>query len=535
MCDAPAGDALYASFFSGLAASQLLAGPEACGRTLRALTELCVAHCAASQGPPQPGGAPGALNFAAVDAYARLALALARHHGECCCEGRAPPPPRAALLSAAFAACASVLLRDQEERRGAFNPRPYFRLVSCWVGELSPPDPGLDLAHPPVVASLGRLLLAVQPLRAPGFAFAWLELVSHRRLVPVLCGAGGPPPGPADAAPPGWPLLQALLVGALRFLEPRLRAAELPEPARVLYRGLLRVLLLLLHDAPEFLVAAAPGLCASLPPSCVQMRNLVLSAFPRNMRLPDPFTPNLQVASLPDIRAPPRTAPGWDAPLGSERGAALLGALAPGAPPAALAAALCLPPGAQHAAGTRYDVPLLNALVLRVGGAGAASAAGAPDALAATPHAAVFSRLAAELDAEGRFLLLNAAANQLRFPNSHTHYFSCLLLHLFAEAPHEAVREQVTRVLLERLIVNRPHPWGLLVTFIELIKNPRYAFWMHAFTRCHPEISAVFASVAQSVSSGGQPATVVERFPAARAAFGGGAGDGLGAGGARAY
>jgi CCR4-NOT transcription complex subunit 1 len=32
-----------------------------------------------------------------------------------------------------------------------------------------------------------------------------------------------------------------------------------------------------------------------VPPSCIQMRNLILSAFPRNMRLPDPFTPNLKV------------------------------------------------------------------------------------------------------------------------------------------------------------------------------------------------------------------------------------------------
>lgn len=32
------------------------------------------------------------------------------------------------------------------------------------------------------------------------------------------------------------------------------------------------------------------------------------------------------------------------------------------------------------------------------------------------------------------------------------------------------IQEQITRVLLERLIVNRPHPWGLLITFIELIK-----------------------------------------------------------------
>jgi len=60
------------------------------------------------------------------------------------------------------------------------------------------------------------------------------------------------------------------------------------------------------------------------------------------------------------------------------------------------------------------------------------------------------------------------------------------------------VQEQITRVLLERLIVNRPHPWGLLITFIELIKNPRYNFWSHGFTRCAPEIEKLFESVARS-------------------------------------
>ena len=44
------------------------------------------------------------------------------------------------------------------------------------------------------------------------------------------------------------------------------------------------------------------------------------------------------------------------------------------------------------------------------------------------------------------------------------------------------------RVLLERLIVNRPHPWGLLITFIELIKNSSYNFWKHEFVHCAPEI-----------------------------------------------
>lgn len=101
----------------------------------------------------------------------------------------------------------------------------------------------------------------------------------------------------------------------------------------------------------------------------------------------------------------------------------------------------------------------------------------------------IFQNLAVDLDTEGRYLFLNAIANQLRYPNSHTHYFSCAVLHLFAEANSEAIQEQITRVLLERVIVSRPHPWGLLITFIELIKNPIYKFWQHDFVHCASEIS----------------------------------------------
>ena len=71
-------------------------------------------------------------------------------------------------------------------------------------------------------------------------------------------------------------------------------------------QGCLRVLLVLLHDFPEFLCDYHYGFCDVIPPNCIQMRNLILSAFPRNMRLPDPFTPNLKVDMLADITQPPR-------------------------------------------------------------------------------------------------------------------------------------------------------------------------------------------------------------------------------------
>ena len=69
---------------------------------------------------------------------------------------------------------------------------------------------------------------------------------------------------------------------------------------------------------------------------------------------------------------------------------------------------------------------------------------------------------------------------------------------MFQDCGRDDVREQITRVLLERLIVHRPHPWGLLISFIELIKNPRYKFWSYGFTRCASEIEKVFESVARS-------------------------------------
>eukprot|EP00966_Prymnesium_polylepis_P073769 1712142-Prymnesium_polylepis.1 len=50
----------------------------------------------------------------------------------------------------------------------------------------------------------------------------------------------------------------------------------------------------------------------------------------------------------------------------------------------------------------------------------------------------IFQQLTNDLHPEGRYLFLNAIANQLRYPNNHTHYFSCVLLYLFFESHDEA-------------------------------------------------------------------------------------------------
>lgn len=90
---------------------------------------------------------------------------------------------------------------------------------------------------------------------------------------------------------------------------------------------------------------------------------------------------------------------------------------------------------------------------------------------------------------------MNSMILHLRYPNAHTHWFALLFLHLFNETKEERFREILTRVLLERFIVHRPHPWGALVTFIELLRNPKYDFWNQEFVRAVPEVYMMLENV----------------------------------------
>jgi CCR4-NOT transcription complex subunit 1 len=502
---------LHAPFVAQLRAAGLLAMDDATDRMLRVLIELAVAHCLASETPgvrPDGSPAPGPLSFLALDPLVKLAACLTLGHGG-----------GEAFLGALLRMIVCLVRRDAEDRGPAFNARPYLRLLAGLASEVGAGADSGDPAALRLVRLVCEALLLLAPPRVPGFAFAYLELLAHRAIMPRLLGAP-----PAAAGPLGLgDLYESLLLGLLGFLEPALRSAELTDPLRALYKGTLRLLLVLLHDFPEFLCDHHFRLCDVIPPTAIQMRNLILSAFPRSMRLPDPFTPNLKFDALPEIASPPQGAPPRDLLLPPPLRAQVDALLARRGPPGglqALVARLKLPApqgagvagaaaegaggasagggGAGASPGGPYAGSLLHALVLYVGGC---HAPGTP-VEADDAGLALLAGLAGELGVEGRYLLLNAIANQLRYPNSHTYYFSCVLLTLFADAPAnpagEALQAQITRVLLERLIVNRPHPWGLLITFIELIKNKRYDFWNRDFIKAAPELEKLFESVARS-------------------------------------
>lgn len=430
--------------------------------------------------------------FQTLDAYAKLIALLVKHSGS---GEHANSSTKINLLNKVLGIVTGVLITDTESHQQDFHQLPYHRIFIMLFLELNVPDPVLEAINFQVLSAYCSVLHILRPSKYPGFAYAWLEIVAHRTFIGRMLVI--------TPHQKGWPLYAQLLIDIFKFLAPFLRNVELSKPNHTLYKGVLRVLLVLLHDFPEFLCDYHYQFCDVIPANCIQMRNLILSAFPGNMRLPDPFTPNLKVDTLTDINQAPRMHADFATLIQPASFKKALDSYLKTRSPVTFLAEVRSNVQVSDEPGNRYNTELMNAIVLYVGTQAIISirsknATPNNKTIAHSAHMDIFLNFAVDLDTEGRYLFLNAIANQLRYPNSHTHYFSCLLLYLFAEANTEPIQEQITRVLLERLIVNRPHPWGLLITFIELIKNPAYKFWDHEFVHCAPEIEKLFESVARS-------------------------------------
>lgn len=289
-----------------------------------------------------------------IDAYVHLIALLVRHSGEA-----ANPATKINLLNKVLGIASGLLLQDQEIHGTAFQQVGYHRFFVMLFLELSAPDAVLESLMHSIVTAFAHAYHLINPSSAPGFCYAWLELISHRIFI-----------GRILAQLPqqkGWPLYSQLLMDLFKYLAPFLRNAELAKPVQLLYRGTLRVLLVLLHDFPEFLCDYHFGFCDVIPPNCIQMRNIILAAFPRNMRLPDPFTPNLKVDMLAETASAPKICINYVnniQPINFKKDLdSYLKARAPVTFLSELRSHLQI----SNEPGSRYNIPLMNSLVLYVG------------------------------------------------------------------------------------------------------------------------------------------------------------------------
>lgn len=87
------------------------------------------------------------------------------------------------LLKKILRVISGALVRSAASRGEQLNGRPYYRLFLGIIAELAPAfpaDPQADPAPLSYIAMVALVLEELQPARVPGFAFPWLELISHR-------------------------------------------------------------------------------------------------------------------------------------------------------------------------------------------------------------------------------------------------------------------------------------------------------------------------------------------------------------------
>jgi CCR4-NOT transcription complex subunit 1 len=319
----------------------------------------------------------------------------------------------------------------------------------------------------------------------------------------------------------GWQLMLNLLALLFRFLEPfvgKFRSTEL-NPILELYKGILRVFIVLYRDFPDFFVDHYFRLASMIPVECLQLRNLVLSADGNvhfmNSLNPNPNTdpsklnnypmPKLHPHHIQDLGNVKTFIDDYLTPSGENETMTITEEAAKEKTflTTLLGHFSMSDVNLYNMNNYVYNLRVLNSLVLYFGIVAIDSiyqereesigviyrqkqvegtANGKPPSLVMnwettlrTPQSekvyTIFFTLMKTFPPEGRHHVINAMANHLRYVNAHTMYFSNLLIKLFKEVEEDFVREQIIRVLVERNASKGPVPYGIQTTCDAIVNN----------------------------------------------------------------
>lgn len=187
-----------------------------------------------------------------------------------------------------------------------------------------------------------------------------------------------------------------------------MKDADLQNATKDLYRGALRLLLVLLHDFPDFLSEYYFSLCDVIPHRCIQLRNIILSAFPPAIILPDPNLRDQKFESISEMGPIPPILSDFSSGLKSGELRAYLEQYLLGRGSASFLASLkdrLKLPGVSDGAET-YNLSLINSLVIFIGVSSVAQAkarSGASLFTPSDPGVVALQYLVSNLDDEGRY------------------------------------------------------------------------------------------------------------------------------------
>ncbi|KAK1939692.1 hypothetical protein X943_002345 [Babesia divergens] len=314
------------------------------------------------------------------------------------------------------------------------------------------------------LVSIGHFLTLCGPSEIPEFGAHWVIIITRKQFVQQII-----------QTPNEWPLYHQLLVDALASPHSKMPNISL-------------TLLMLLHKAPEFLCGYYLSLCDAVPPRAMQLRNMLTSAVPRSIKLPNPIILDEHV-DIPSLNFTNHIMTVLRA-----EGLKVATDMFVRDPNDALVPVVLKELRVTDQAA--FDVVLANHYVLYL----VSTLPGILKKIPTNSQRAQNSLLLLEkimlsCISQARHMLLSCMTNHMRYPNVSTFAFIGFILRLFNKGD-QALQEQITLSLLERLLISRPHPWGVLHLLFQLVKNPKYDFWNRI--EAAPEVEKHIRRIVQS-------------------------------------
>ncbi|EDO15208.1 hypothetical protein Kpol_458p1, partial [Vanderwaltozyma polyspora DSM 70294] len=388
-------------------------------------------------------------------------------------------------LDIIFCILTMVFSKDHEQDNSTFNERPYFRFFSNILSEWSSlrGHDFIKITDQQIRKELiefdnyfyntfASYLHLIQPVAFPGFSFAFITLLSHRMFLPNMLRLENKS---------GWKNLTILIIDLFRFLDQYTGKVGISNAISVVYKGALRVIIGISNDFPEYLIENHYEFMNALPSSYAQLKNVMLAAIPKKIMLPNPYDNGLDMDKIDSCKMQPTVFYDPVVDLHSFKkpvdnylripSNSLMRTIINGV----------YRDEYSFKSGIGYDYvsvdqKLVRAVVLHVGvEAGLESEKTSSGAIfnAKSSYYTLLFNLLNEGSSEVRFKVIEAMMEQLRYPNIHTHWFTFVLKNMFTSEEwgeqKSEIQEIILRNIFERIIVNKPHPWGVTVLFTQLL------------------------------------------------------------------
>ncbi|OTB01909.1 hypothetical protein M426DRAFT_74942 [Hypoxylon sp. CI-4A] len=418
--------------------------------------------------------------FSAVDALVRIVILFAN---ESLAEHDDPEVGILPILGAVTSLIAVVLNHHHVTRGEQFNQRVFHRLFSMLLhgsDALFSEHPSLDSCRADFLTRIADTLLQLNPSRFPGFMFGWVALLAHRRFMPDIL---------LLESKQGWAPYTTLLKSLLENVSEHMKVIDVTDVVKEYYRAAMKLLVILAHDFPEYISANATQLCMSISPHCTQLRNIVLNCSPR-AETGDSIPQETQADVAANLSY-----------LQNVGMLEIIGQLVQAPPSEDAIAHLTHAINRSNTKDTTYgkvplgvDQKLVESVVTFMANHAATKARqDRPLFTPGSPDVKTVSLLVHELQPQARYFLLSSIIDHLRSYSPMTEYFSYVIFDLFGQDmndPEEAdIRQQIVRVLLERIAGFWPQPWGLMMVIIELVTKEKYHFFDQPFIKADRDVS----------------------------------------------